>query len=160
MHSISGSEFRRVLGHLPTGVTVITASTPDGPAGMAAISVTSVSLVPPMILFCPARSSETWPALRAADRLCVNVLGGESEQLTRQFARKGIDRFAGISWRESDYGPALADAVAWIGCSINAEHDGGDHAIVVADVLRLQTASPRAPLVFFRGTYGTFVATR
>jgi flavin reductase (DIM6/NTAB) family NADH-FMN oxidoreductase RutF len=159
MDAISKSEFRRVLSHLPTGVTVITADTPDGPAGMAANSVTSLSLDPPMILFCPARSSKTWPRLRTAGRVCVNVLGGSAAELTRQFARKRVDRFAGVSWRPWKCGPALEDAVAWIGCRVNAEHDGGDHTIVTADVLALETAPPREPLVFFRGVYGTFAVT-
>ena|SRR3712207_2829652 len=157
---ISGTEFRRVLGHLPTGVTVVTAFTPDGPAGMAANSVTSLSLRPPMILFCPARSSETWPAIRAAGRFCVNVVGDGCEELTRRFARRGVDRFAGVPWHERECGPGLDDALAWIECAVHAEHDGGDHTIVVADVVGLETAAPTAPLVFFRGAYGTFAARR
>lgn len=154
---ISAEQFRRVLGHLPTGVTVVTARTPGGPVGMAANSVTSLSLRPPLILFCPARISETWPRIRAAGRVCVNVVAGHREDLTRQFSRRGIDRFAGISWHARDGGPALDDAVAWIECTVRAEHDGGDHTIVVLDVRRLEAAPACEPLVFFRGAYGTFV---
>jgi 3-hydroxy-9,10-secoandrosta-1,3,5(10)-triene-9,17-dione monooxygenase reductase component len=155
---ITGEAFRHVLGHLPTGVTVITAHGADEPTGMAANSVTSVSLDPPLILFCPAKSSETWPAIRSAGRFCVNIMAGHHEEATRRFALKGVDRFSGVSYSQRDTGPALDDAVAWIECSLRDEHDAGDHTIVVADVLAIEAASGGAPLVFFRGRYGTFLA--
>ncbi len=100
MNPIDPSEFRRVLGHLPTGVTVITADTPSGPTGMAANSVTSVSLDPPLVLFCPAKSSLTWPQIREAGRCCVNVLARHHEELTLQFARRDVDRFDGVQYLE------------------------------------------------------------
>lgn len=153
---IDPTEFRRVLGHLPTGVAVVTAMTPDGPTGMTANSVTSVSLDPPLILLCPAHSSTTWPAIRRCGRFCVNVMAGHHEELTRRFALKGADRFVGVSWHERPHGPALDDAVAWIGCELTAEHEAGDHTIVVAAVKEMDAADGPAPLVFFRGRYGTF----
>jgi flavin reductase (DIM6/NTAB) family NADH-FMN oxidoreductase RutF len=158
MTSIVGPDaFRHVLGHLPTGVTIVTAHGPDGPAGMAANSVTSVSLDPPLILVCPAKSSTTWPSIRAAGRFCVNVMAGHHEDLCRRFARRGTDRFAGISWTDRPTGPALDDAVAWIECDVRDEHDAGDHTIVVAGVVAIEAASDAEPLVFFRGRYGTFL---
>src|SRR5581483_86519 len=90
--------FRNVLGHLPTGVTVVTAMSEHGPVGMAANSVTSVSLDPPLILICPASGSETWPLIREAGCFCVNVLAGHQAELCRQFSRKDTDRFAGVAW--------------------------------------------------------------
>jgi 3-hydroxy-9,10-secoandrosta-1,3,5(10)-triene-9,17-dione monooxygenase reductase component len=156
MMRIEPAAFRRVLGHLPTGVTVITADHSDGPVGMACNSVTSVSLQPPLISFCPARTSETWPALRAAGRFCVNVMADHHEQATRAFARKDVDRFAGVSHHSRIGGPALDDAVAWLDCEIHAEHDAGDHMIVVARVVAMEARNGAEPLMFFRGTYGTF----
>jgi flavin reductase (DIM6/NTAB) family NADH-FMN oxidoreductase RutF len=153
---ITGEDFRRVLGSFATGVTVITANTPDGPTGMAANSVTSVSLDPPLVLFCPAKASQTWPELRAAGRFCINVMAGHHEEVTRQFARKGADRFAGVAYTDRETGPALDDAVAWIECSLRDEHEAGDHTIVVANVLAIEAADDGEPLVFFRGRYGTF----
>jgi 3-hydroxy-9,10-secoandrosta-1,3,5(10)-triene-9,17-dione monooxygenase reductase component len=153
-----GARFREVLAHLPTGVTIITANTPDGPTGMAANSFTSVSLDPPLVLFCPAKSSSTWPVIRAAGTLCVNVMAGHHEQLIRQFARKGADRFAGVDYEMHDEGPALSEAVAWLDCRIEAEHDAGDHTIVVARVNRLDAVADSEPLVFLRGRYGRFHA--
>jgi len=153
---VDGETFRRVLGHLPTGVTVITAHGADGPVGMAANSVTSVSLEPPLILICPAKTSTTWPAIRASSRFCVNVMASHHEPVARLFALRGVNRFAGIDVVERFTGPALADAVAWIECAIRDEHDAGDHTIVVADVVGLDAAELAPPLVFFRGRYGTF----
>ena len=158
MESITGEDFRQVLGHLPTGVTVLTANTQEGRTGMAANSVTSVSLDPPLILFCPAKSSTTWPLIRDAGRFCVNVMASQHEELTRAFSRKGVDRFAGVEVTERATGPALNDAVAWLECDLYEEHDAGDHTIVVARVLELEAESDRSPLVFFQGRYGTFGA--
>jgi len=148
-----------VLAHLPTGVTVITAYGADGePTGMAANSVTSLSLDPPLILFCPARSSTTWPRIRAAGAFCVNVMAGHHEETTRRFALKDAERFAGVEYEERPTGPALTDAVAWIECRLEAEHEGGDHTIVVGRVVDLEGAPDAEPLVFFRGRYGGFRA--
>jgi 3-hydroxy-9,10-secoandrosta-1,3,5(10)-triene-9,17-dione monooxygenase reductase component len=153
--AISATEFRRVLGHLPTGVTVITADL-GGPVGMACNSVISVSLEPPLIAFCPARTSETWPTVRKAGRFCVNVMANHHGEATRTFSRKGIDRFAGIAHHARHGGRGLDDAVAWLDCEIRAVHEAGDHLIVVAEVIALDARPDASPLVFFRGDYGTF----
>jgi 3-hydroxy-9,10-secoandrosta-1,3,5(10)-triene-9,17-dione monooxygenase reductase component len=154
---IDGERFRTVLGHLPTGVTVITAYHRDGPVGMSSNSFTSVSLDPPLVLFCPAKSSATWPKIRASGSFCVNIFAAQHEQASRQFSRVGIDRFAGVSWHERAAGPALDDAVAWIECAIDAEHEAGDHLIVVGAVRNLDVREGEVePLVFFRGQYGSF----
>jgi 3-hydroxy-9,10-secoandrosta-1,3,5(10)-triene-9,17-dione monooxygenase reductase component len=153
---VAADRLRFVMAHLPTGVTVVAASTPDGPTGMAANSFVSVSLDPPLVLFCPAKSSTTWPPIREVGQFCINVMAGHHEELCRQFARKGADRFAGVDWHASQCGPALDDAVAWLDCELEAEHEAGDHTIAVARVLDLGAAPEVAPLVFFRGVYGTF----
>jgi flavin reductase (DIM6/NTAB) family NADH-FMN oxidoreductase RutF len=125
---------------------------------MAANSVTSVSLDPPLILFCPAKSSGTWPEIRHHGCFCVNVMAGHHEAAVRQFAVKGVDRFEGVTWTRRATGPALDDALAWIECEIRDEHDAGDHTIVVAQVASLEAASAGTPLVFFQGRYGRFVS--
>jgi flavin reductase (DIM6/NTAB) family NADH-FMN oxidoreductase RutF len=160
MVDIDPGRFRDVLGHLPTGVTVIAAHGPDGPIGMAANSVTSLSLDPPLVLFCPAKSSTTWPKLRAAGAVCINVMAGHHEELTRRFAAKEADRFAGVPYADRETGPALHDAVAWVECRLRDEHDAGDHTIVVADVVAIEAAGAvdLEPLVFFKGRYGSFRA--
>ncbi len=155
--AIDSDRFRTVLGHLPTGVTVVTAYHDGTPVGMASNSVTSVSLNPPLILFCPAKASTTWPLIRDSGSFAVNVFAAHHERASRQFSKVGIDRFAGVSWHERPTGPALDDAVAWIECTIDAEHDAGDHTIVVGAVQQLEvSADTPDPLVFFRGRYGSF----
>jgi 3-hydroxy-9,10-secoandrosta-1,3,5(10)-triene-9,17-dione monooxygenase reductase component len=153
---IDGGHFRKVLAHLPTGVTVIAAHGEDGPVGMAANSVTSVSLDPALILFCPAITSSTWPKIRAAGSFCVNIMAGHHEEVTRQFAAKEADRFAGVNYENRPTGPGLNDAVAWIECTLYDEREAGDHTIVVAQVVAIEAAREVEPLVFFRGQYGSF----
>jgi 3-hydroxy-9,10-secoandrosta-1,3,5(10)-triene-9,17-dione monooxygenase reductase component len=160
MTPVEPAVFRRILGHLPTGVTVIAADGPDGPVGMTCNSVASVSLDPPLISFCPALTSQTWPTLRGAGRFCVNVMANHHEPITRAFATKGVDRFAGVARHRRAGGPALDDAVAWLDCEIRSEHGAGDHLIVVAEVVALDARPEAAPLVFFRGGYGTFAQQR
>lgn len=150
--------FRQVLGHLPTGVTIVTSTDERGaPVGLACNSFTSVSLDPPLVLVCAAKSSTTWPAIRARGAFTVNFLDGRGEWLCRRFAARGVDRFTGVDWAPSPTGPELADALAWLSCTVDAEHDAGDHVIVVARVTGLATsAETGTPLVFHRGRYGSF----
>ncbi|HEV7870413.1 MAG TPA: flavin reductase family protein, partial [Modestobacter sp.] len=94
---------RDVLGHFVSGVTVVTAMGADGPLGFTCQSFSSLSLDPPLVAFAPARTSTTWPRLREAGRFCVNVLAEEQSDLSRQFARSGTDKFAGVSWAPSPH---------------------------------------------------------
>jgi flavin reductase (DIM6/NTAB) family NADH-FMN oxidoreductase RutF len=146
---------RDVLGHFASGITVVTAQGPDGPIGFTCQSFTSLSLEPPLVSFAPARTSTTWPRLRDIGRFCVNVLADDQDGLSGQFARSGTDKFAGVGWTPSANGsPVLEGVVAWIDCELYAEHDGGDHTIVVGRVLDLGATAERTPLVFHRGAYG------
>src|SRR5215217_487162 len=138
-----------------SGVTVVTALTADGPAGFTCQSFSSLSLDPPLVAFAPARTSRTWPALRAIGRFCVNVLAEGQDEVSQNFARSGTDKFAGVRWSPSAHGsPVLDDVVAWIDGELWAEYDGGDHSIVVARVLDLGADPDRRPLLFHRGSYG------
>jgi len=146
---------REVLGHFASGVTVVTALTADGPAGFTCQSFSSLSLDPPLVAFAPARKSQTWPALRAIGRFCVNVLAEGQDAVSRNFARSGVDKFDGMRWARSAHGsPVLDGVVAWIDGELWAEYDGGDHSIVVARVLDLGAEPDRRPLLFHRGSYG------
>jgi 3-hydroxy-9,10-secoandrosta-1,3,5(10)-triene-9,17-dione monooxygenase reductase component len=132
---------REVLGHFASGVTVVTAVTDDGPTGFTCQSFSSLSLEPPLIAFAPARTSLTWPRLRAIGTFCVNVLAEGQDDVSQNFARSGADKFAGVRWSPSAHGsPVLDDVVAWIDGELWAEYDGGDHSIVVARVLDLGEA--------------------
>jgi 3-hydroxy-9,10-secoandrosta-1,3,5(10)-triene-9,17-dione monooxygenase reductase component len=158
---VSGAEMRRVLGHFATGVTVVTARVDGERVGMVANSFTSVSLEPPLVLFCAGAESDTWPRIREAERFCVNVLGHGQRQLAISFARKGTDRYQGVELVDGEEGPPrLAGALAHVDCRIEAEYPGGDHTIVVGEVLALAVADEDAevleePLIFYRGGFTT-----
>jgi flavin reductase (DIM6/NTAB) family NADH-FMN oxidoreductase RutF len=147
--------FRHVLGHYPTGVAVITGIVDGAPVGMAMNSFTSVSMLPPLVLFCPAQSSTTWPLLQRAPAICINVLSAGQESVSRQFALKDVDRFAGLDWTPGRNGaPLLSDALGWLECVVTAEQPAGDHTVVIAEIEQLGVhADIGEPLVFFRGRY-------
>jgi flavin reductase (DIM6/NTAB) family NADH-FMN oxidoreductase RutF/DNA-binding IclR family transcriptional regulator len=150
--------FRRVLGHFPTGVAVITGMDADGkPAGMAIGSFSSVSLNPPLVCFMPDKSSSSWPKIRDSGHFCVNILGSDQESVCRTFAVSGGDKFADLYWKPAGSGsPVLDGVLAWIDCDIDVVHDAGDHYIVIGAVRELDTGSQSLPLVFFQGGYGRF----
>ncbi|HVL92229.1 MAG TPA: flavin reductase family protein [Acidimicrobiales bacterium] len=150
------ARFRQVLGHFCTGVTVLAALDDAGPVGFTAQSFTSVSLDPPLVSVCPARRSASWPRMRASGAFCANVLAADQEAIGRAFATPGRDRFAGLAWAPSPEtgSPVLDGALAWVDCRLHAEHDGGDHLIVVARVVDLDAGGTGPPLVFYRGGYG------
>jgi 3-hydroxy-9,10-secoandrosta-1,3,5(10)-triene-9,17-dione monooxygenase reductase component len=149
--------YRTVLGHFATGVVIVTAFDGDEPVGMACNSFTSVSLEPPLVLFCAAKSSTTWPRIQAARKWCANILSEDGEQVCRLFAEKGADRFAHIAYSSGRTGaPVLESAIAFVDCETIAEHDAGDHVIVVGRVVELGYAPEGKPLLFYRGGYGRF----
>ncbi len=160
--TIDPNEFRRVLGHFPTGVTVVTGNGADGPTGMAIGSFASVSLDPPLVMFCPGNTSTSWLPIKETGSFCVNVLGDDQVDTCAVFASKAENKFAGIEWTTEITGsPLIPGALAWIDCDIHAIHDGGDHDIVVGLVRGLGTPAevePPSPLVFFQGGYGRFEA--
>lgn len=148
---------RTVLGHFCTGVAVITGHDGERPMGFACQSVTSVSLDPPYVSFCPAHTSASWPAIRATGRLCINILSDDQHEVCAQFAVSGGDKFAGVGWsRGSNGAPVLAGALATVEADLEFEHGAGDHTIVIAHVTGLRASEGRRPLLFYRGGYGGF----
>ena len=151
------ARFRQVLGHFPTGVTVVTAASDAGPVGLAVGSFASVSLEPPLVAFFPARGSSSWPQIEATGAFCVNILAEDQELVCRRFAAKGDDKFAGLGWKPARSGAPLLDGVlAWIDCSIESVTDAGDHFCVLGRVVDLDVSHDGGPLLFFRGGYGRF----
>ncbi|MEU3656299.1 flavin reductase family protein [Streptomyces sp. NPDC032161] len=168
---VDPAEFRRVLGHFASGVTIVTAhdpgdggGAPEGPAGFACQSFASLSLDPPLVAFMVARTSTTWPRIARAGAFCVNVLGAGQEALCRSFAVSGADKFAGVAYEPAPVtgSPLLGGVPAWIDCRIHAVHTGGDHLIVVGRVEALgamattDSADGGSPLLFHRGKFGRF----
>lgn len=155
---LDGPSFRTVCGHFATGITIITANDGDEPVGMAANSFSSVSLEPPLVLFCADKGSTTWPRIQSAGSFAVNILASNQEEVCRAFATRGADRFRGLGWRPGAHSgsPVLHEALAFLDCSIEAEHDAGDHVIVVGRVREMGIVEEHAPLLFYRGGYGRF----
>jgi 3-hydroxy-9,10-secoandrosta-1,3,5(10)-triene-9,17-dione monooxygenase reductase component len=161
--AIDGKHFRAVLGHFPTGVTVVTGVSGDHPVGFTIGSFTSVSLQPPLVAFLPMVSSETWAAMAPHGAFCVNVLRNTQSALCRQFARKEVldDRFDDVTWHPSPITgcPILDGAGAWIDCSVDRVLELGDHYLVIGAVLDLDHhAEIHVPLVFYKGELGGFSA--
>lgn len=153
--------FRRVLGHFPTGVVIVTAMSGDAPSGLSVGSFLSVSLDPPLVAVLPAKTSTSWPKIAAASSFCVNFLGADQQDLCRRFAVSGGDKFADVSWRPGPSGaPMLDGALAWIDCEHERVVEAGDHLIVLGRVrtLDIDAGQVPAPLIFFQGGYGTFAA--
>jgi flavin reductase (DIM6/NTAB) family NADH-FMN oxidoreductase RutF len=153
---IDPGEMRSVLGHFATGVVAITAIDPETGrgAGLAANSFTSVSLDPPLVAFCVAHTSSSWPAVKRAGNYVINILADDQEYICRQMSIKGGDKFAGLDWTPAPSGaPVLANALAWIDATVEAEHHAGDHMIIISAVHHLR-ATARDPLLFYRGRYG------
>jgi 3-hydroxy-9,10-secoandrosta-1,3,5(10)-triene-9,17-dione monooxygenase reductase component len=147
--------FRDALARFATGVAFVTAA-PDGePAGLIVNSLTSVSLEPPLVSFCPSRSSLTWWCMRRARRFGVNILRQHHARFAQRATPAGADRFAGLDWTLGRGGiPLLTDALAWLECEIVAEHPTGDHWIVVGQVHTVRISPNNDPLLFFAGAFG------
>ena len=154
MPPLEPSQFRAALGSLPTGVTVVTATGPDGPSGATANSVTSLSLDPPMMLACLDRESRTLDAVRAAGHFGVNGLASAQKELANRFSSKDPhpEKWRGVAWSESSGMPRIAGALLWVACELRDLIDGGDHLILTGKVLAAE-AETGDPLVFFAGAY-------
>jgi 3-hydroxy-9,10-secoandrosta-1,3,5(10)-triene-9,17-dione monooxygenase reductase component len=155
--SVNGQWFRAVLGHVPTAVVVVTGLDSSGdPVGFSCGSFFSVSLDPPLVGFCVAITSTSWPRF-TRDGFCVNVLTEDQHLHSRRFAASGGEKFDGVAWQPGMSGrPQLARALAWIDCTTTNIHRAGDHMVVIGSVagLSLNPSLPK-PLVFHCGGYGT-----
>ena len=150
--SIDQRELRDALGQYATGVTVVTTLTGDGPLGITANSFASVSLDPPLVLWAPARRSQRFPAFQKASHFAIHVLTEGQRWLADRFARtggdfEGIDTVAGLG-----DSPLINGCAARLECAHAAQYEGGDHLIMVGEVLRLEQGGG-APLVFHCGSY-------
>lgn len=146
---------RDALGCFATGVTVVTVMNAAGePVGLTANSFTSVSLDPPLLLVCIAKTAGSLPALVAAENFAVNVLHIGQQPTSNLFAKSGEDRFAETPWsRGHNDAPLLSGALANFECKRHALHEGGDHVILVGEVVRARFEPRRDPLLYFRGKY-------
>jgi flavin reductase (DIM6/NTAB) family NADH-FMN oxidoreductase RutF len=148
------ARFRTALAALPTGVTIVSASGPDGPAGATANAVCSLSIEPMLMLACLDRGSRTLRAVQAADSFGVSVLHAGQEEIARAFATKApvAEKWTGVAWSDRAGVPAIDDALLWLACDLRDVLAAGDHVIVTGAVRDLET-SEGEPLVFHEGEY-------
>ena len=157
--AIDAATFRSVLSHFCSGITVVSALQDDVPVGLTCQSFFSLSLDPALVAFSVSRTSSSFPAIREVGSLVINILGADQEDVSNGFARSGTDKWAGVAWTPGRvHGhPVLRGVVAHLECEIDQVIDAGDHELVIAKVVHLETstAAPEAPdpLLYYRGRY-------
>lgn len=154
MTPVDPSAFRDACSRFATGVCVVTARGPDGPSGMTANAVASLSLEPPLMLVSFALSARTLTSVRHSNRFGVHFLAHEQEELAARFASKmpEAEKFDGLEWEERGGVPALGGCLAGMACQVRDLLPGGDHVIGVGEVTSLWREDGE-PLVFYRGGY-------
>jgi flavin reductase (DIM6/NTAB) family NADH-FMN oxidoreductase RutF len=152
---IDPSQFRDALGRFATGITVITGLAPDGkPVGATANAFTSLSLDPPLILICLAKSMNSLSAFVEGEHFAINILKENQRQISVNFATQSADKFSNVVYDTWPSGvPILGDCLVNLECAREAVHDGGDHKIIVGRILRLEITDSGEPLLFYRGAY-------
>lgn len=157
IQNFDSNEFRRILGHYPTGVCAVTAMVAEMPVGMIVGSFTSASLDPPLIAFFPDKRSTTGQKIVTIGHFCVNILAEHQNDVCNALASKSENKFEQVIYRRSGSGmPVIEGAVAWIDCDLHAIHEAGDHYMVLGRVLSLGVEHTPGPLLFFQGCYGRF----
>ena len=151
---ISPDDFRQVLAHFATGVTIVTTSDSEQrPTGLTASAFCSVSLDPPLILICVDHKSQSYPHLRESGRFAINILHQGHEQLSRRFASSRLDKFDGVPFTLGSLGVPLIDAaLAYLECRSVSAHVEGDHTIFVGRVEAVGVGEGD-PLLYYRGRY-------
>jgi flavin reductase (DIM6/NTAB) family NADH-FMN oxidoreductase RutF len=155
MKQVDPLEFRRVMGHFPTGVSVITTVHDGELHGMTANSFTSVSLDPMLVLACLSCGARTALAIQSAGHFAVNILAEDQEEVSQRFAKPGQDHFEGLDVIRGHRGlPLIPGALAYLVCAVDDVVQAGDHDIVLGRVEDCQASRNGVnPLVFFKGTY-------
>jgi flavin reductase (DIM6/NTAB) family NADH-FMN oxidoreductase RutF len=157
---LTADEFRSVIGHFVSGVTVVTTSDDDKWYGTTASAVTSLTLEPPMLLVCMNRSSSTGQAITRSKRLAVNILAEDQGALAERFATKATDKFAALSVVAGRLGqPLISNALAQLECEVTNSVEAGTHMVFFSEVLAV-SASEGLPLAYFRGEFGRLEPTQ
>ena len=155
--TIDQREFRNALGCFASGVTVITTLDENGgPVGLTINSFSSLSLDPPLVLFCLDRKVTSFDAFQNNSHFAVNVLAEDQEDLSRRFAQVGPDKWVGVEFSAWDSGcPIFEECLANIECDVDTIADGGDHVVITGTVKQFRYDEDGArPLLFYRGRYG------
>lgn len=155
-------DLRHILRSFATGVTIISTTDSNGlPKGLTVNSFTSVSLDPPLVLFCIDRNADCFPALVNASHFGVNVLASWQKPLSTRFATRSTAKWSGVAYDKGKSGvPLLGGCLAHLECAKDSSHSGGDHIIMVGRVLRAYRGNSEEPLIFFAGQYSTLNGMR
>jgi len=152
--TIDQRHFRNVMGSFATGVTIVSTMVGGKAHGITANSFSSVSLDPPLVLFCLGRSSTNFDAFMATACFAVNVLSAGQDDLSTRFAVFEGDRFEGVDWQAWETGAPIIDGiVSAADCRLEARHDAGDHVIMVGRAMKAEMVSENAPLLYYKGSY-------
>jgi flavin reductase (DIM6/NTAB) family NADH-FMN oxidoreductase RutF len=158
--AVSEEEFKACMGCRVTAVSIVTARDGDRIHGMTVSDFTSVSLRPPLVLVCADKNARTLELIRAGRCFAINILAEDQHELSNLFADKSMEdqRFDGLDTAQGTTGaPLISEAQAILDCSLEAEHDAGDHVLCIGRVeeVRIREAEP---LVYFKGAYRSLAA--
>ncbi|MCR6632210.1 MAG: flavin reductase family protein [Magnetospirillum sp.] len=154
--SVDPRSFRKALGCFATGVTVVTTVHPDTqtPAGVTVSAFSSLSLDPPLVLFCLGSKTSSLEAFKTFGHFGINVLSETQRDLSIRFANRSEDKWSGVKWEKGASGvPLLGGCIATLECKLVNTIEGGDHLIFVGQVERLTHQEGGSPLIYFRGAY-------
>lgn len=155
--SLDARLFRSACGRFATGVVIATCKAKSGdPAGVTVNSFTSVSLDPPLVLFCLDHGAYSVKVFADAEAFAINMLSGGQQNLSHVFATSVADRFAGVGYTEGHGGaPLLHGALCHLECVVEHRYPGGDHEIIVGRVVNVTVAdTDTRPLIYYKGEYG------
>lgn len=152
-------EFRRAMAEFASGVTVVTGMDGDEPVGFACQAFSSVSLEPPLVLFCADGRGRSWPRIRKSGRFCINVLAEDQRDVCERFGSSKGRKYEGLDWDLSEWGtPALRGVLLRVHAVVHAIHSAGDHEVVIGQVLATERTgdddSGQRPMIFFRSRFG------
>lgn len=149
------NEFRRVVGHFTSGVTVVTARHQGVDYGITLSAISSLSLDPPMALICVNRAAPSHDAIKSSGVFVVHVLARHQQRLATQFARPSDDKFAGVECIRSTAGPlVIVRTLAHFVCRVAHTVPGGTHTVFLSDVLSAEATAGLEPLIYYRGGFG------
>lgn len=156
---VDQTDFRNAMARFASGVTVVTTKNAEGaPVGFTASAFSSLSLDPPLVLVCLQKDAESYPAFIAADNMAISILAAGQDETAWRFAKRGTDKFSGIAINQGEVTglPLIAGALVQLECRIAERLPGGDHTILIGEVLRAQTDMDGEPLLHFNRLMGRF----
>jgi len=154
--SLDPRSFRKALGCFASGVTVVTTLSPEtgAPIGVTVSAFSSLSLQPPLVLFCLGKQTSTLPAFKTHGHFAINILSEHQRDLSIRFASRAEDKWKGVDWAAWESGvPILGHCLTNLECRLVEALDGGDHVIFVGQVERMKHDEGGSPLIYFRGSY-------